>query len=88
MIDWGGKAYDWAIEFDQKIKNFISNGDHSAIINYEKLGSIAKLAVPTNDHYLPLLYALALQEKNESISYFNEKCEMGSMSMRSLIIQS
>ncbi len=87
MIDWGGKAYDWAIEFDEKIKKLIDERDHSAVINYDKLGRIAQLAVPTNDHYLPLLYSLALQEKNETISYFNEKCEMGSMSMRSLIIQ-
>jgi len=86
MIDWGGKAYDWAIEFDARIKMFMDERNHSGIINYDKMGSIAKLAVPTNDHYLPLLYALALQEKNEPVSYFNEKCEMGSMSMRSVQI--
>lgn len=86
MIQWGGKAFDWAIEFDTKIKGFIDAKEHNSIINYDKLGSIAKLAVPTNDHYLPLLYSLALQEKNENISYFNEKCEMGSMSMRSVKI--
>ncbi len=86
MIQWGGKAFDWAIEFDSKIKGFIDEKNHASIINYDKLGSIAKLAVPTNDHYLPLLYSLALQEKTESLSYFNEKCEMGSMSMRSLKI--
>lgn len=87
MIDWSGKAYDWNIEFDSKIKNFIDEQNHSGIINYEKLGKIAQLAVPTNDHYLPLLYSIALQEKNETVSYFNEKCEMGSVSMRSLIIK-
>ncbi len=87
MIDWSGKPYDWTIEFDSKIKQFIDEKNHSAIINYEKLGTIAKLSVPTNDHYLPLLYALALQEKNENVSYFNDKCEMGSVSMRSLLIQ-
>ena len=86
MIDWGGKAYDWAIEFDATIKKFIDDRNHSAIIHYDKLGKIAQLAVPTNDHYLPLLYTLALQEKNETLSYFNEKCEMGSLSMRSLKI--
>jgi len=86
MIDWGGKAYDWAIEFDEKIKKFIDEQNHAGVINYDKLGTIAKLAVPTNDHYLPLLYSLALQEKNDSLSYFNAKCEMGSMSMRSVKI--
>lgn len=86
MIDWKGKAYDWNIEFDTKIKNFIDDQNHDGIIHYEKLGRIAQLAVPTNDHYLPLLYSLALQGKKENISYFNEKCEMGSLSMRSVKI--
>lgn len=86
MIDWGGKAFDWAIEFDEKIKTFIDKGDHASIIHYEKMGTIAKYAVPTNDHYLPLLYSLALQEKHDPVSYFNAKCEMGSISMRSVQI--
>lgn len=86
MINWGGNAFDWAIEFDEKIKGFIDAGNHAAVVNYDKLGNIAKLAVPTNDHYLPLLYSLALQGKNESLTYFNEKCELGSVSMRSLQI--
>ncbi len=85
-IDWSGKAFDWTIEFDQKIKGFIDSKNHQGVIDYEKLGSIAKLAVPTNEHYLPLLYTLALQSKTDSLSYFNEKCEMGSMSMRSVKI--
>lgn len=86
MVDWGGKAYDWAIEFDQKIKTFMDKGDHTSIINYDKLGTIAKYAVPTNEHYLPLLYSLALQDKKDALSYFNDKCEMGSISMRSVQI--
>jgi 4,5-DOPA dioxygenase extradiol len=86
MVDWGGKAYDWTIEFDSRIKKFIDERDHQSVIHYEKLGRIAQLAVPTNDHYLPLVYILALEEKNETISYFNEKCEMGSLSMRSFKI--
>lgn len=87
MVNRNGKPYDWAIEFDEKIKKLIDEQNHSAVINYEKLGSIAKLAVPTNDHFLPLLYSLALQEKNEAVSYFNEKIDLGSASMRSLIIK-
>jgi 4,5-DOPA dioxygenase extradiol len=89
MVAWNNKedfAYDWAIEFDVKIKNLINEGNHESIMAYEKLGTTAKLSVPTNDHYLPLLYSLALQEKNEPITFFNEKCTMGSVSMRSLKI--
>lgn len=85
MVNWNGPAYDWAIEFDDKIKKFIDSSDHASVINYQNLGKIAQLAVPTNDHYLPLLYILGLQNQNESFSYFNDRCEMGSLSMRSLM---
>ncbi|MEY3416610.1 MAG: hypothetical protein RL060_721 [Bacteroidota bacterium] len=79
-------AYDWALEFDEKIKQYILEGNHQGIINYESLGKAAKLSVPSNDHYLPLLYTLGLQQKNESIAFFNEKSTMGAISMRSLKI--
>jgi 4,5-DOPA dioxygenase extradiol len=88
MIDFRNQdaAYDWAIEFDEKIKNLLINGDHQGVINYEALGKAAKLSVPSNDHYLPLLYTIGLQQKNEGISFFNEKNTMGSISMRSVKI--
>lgn len=86
MAQWNETSYEWAIEFDATIKKLIESGDHKPIINYETLGKSALLAVPTNDHYLPLLYSLALQEKNESLRFFNEKTTMGAISMRSLLI--
>lgn len=86
MVNWNGKPYDWAIEFDETIRKLIDAKDHAAIIGYEKLGAAAKLSVPTNDHFLPLLYALALQGNNEPVSYFNEKIDLGSASMRSVKI--
>jgi len=79
-------GYDWAIEFDNKIKTALEEKDHKSIIHYENYGSIAKLAIPTNEHYLPMLYSIALQEKNENISFFNAKNLAGSISMRSMII--
>lgn len=79
-------AFDWAIEFDIKIKELLEKGDHDPIINYKTLGKAAELSVPTNDHYLPLLYSIALQEKNESLQFFNDKTTAGSISMRSLKI--
>jgi 4,5-DOPA dioxygenase extradiol len=85
-INWSGKPYDWAIEFDNAIKNYIDARNHQAVIDYEMLGNAAKLSVPTNDHYLPLLYALALQEKNDGVRHFNESIDLGSASMRSLVI--
>ncbi len=86
VMVWQDKAYDWAIEFDEKIKQLILLGEHDSIIHYHKLGQAAQLSVPTNEHYLPLLYILALQDKEEKIKFFGDKVTLGSMSMRSLRI--
>lgn len=87
MVDFQNRTnYDWAAGFDAKIKSFLDSGNHQAIINYDQLGTEAKLAVPTNDHYLPMLYSIALQDKKEEISYFNEEMDAGSISMRSFLI--
>jgi len=79
-------GFDWALEFDARAKALIDQGDHQALVAYERLGPAARLAVPTNEHYLPLLYALAAKEEQEPIAYFNEACTMGGISMRSLLI--
>lgn len=79
-------AYDWAIEFDEKIKNLIEKKEHQPIINYSTLGKAALLSVPSNEHYLPLLYTLALQDKTDSLQFFNDKTTAGSISMRSVIL--
>ncbi len=86
MMDFSGGVYDWAVEFDEKIKQMIEGHDHQGIIDYEKIGASAKLAVPTNDHYLPLIYTIALQGKDEELKFFNEKTDLGSVSMRSLVM--
>jgi 4,5-DOPA dioxygenase extradiol len=80
------KAYDWAIEFDQTAARLMQAGDHSSLVNYRKLGQAAQLAIPTNEHYLPLLYILALQDKDEPIHFFADKVTAGSLSMRSVLI--
>ncbi len=85
QIDFENKTkFDWADEFDEKISGFIEKGDHDSVINYDKLGSIAKMAVPSNDHYLPLLYSLGVGYKKEELSFFNDKMDAGSISMRSV----
>jgi len=83
---WQDTAYDWALEFDERVKRLIASGDHDAIIQYQRLGPAARLAVPTNEHFLPLLYILALQERNEAIRFFTEKVTLGTISMRSVWI--
>lgn len=85
--DGQDQAYDWAIEFDQTIKDLIERGDHASIVNYQKLGQAARLSIPTNDHYLPLLYILALQAKHETVRFFADKVLAGSLSMRSVLIR-
>lgn len=80
-------GFDWAIEAREKINNWINKGDIHSIIDYEKQGSVIQLAVPTPEHYLPLIYSLALKEKSESIKLFNDKLLAGSLSMTSLIIE-
>ena len=85
-LNFSNKPYDWAIEFDSKIKAMIDKNDHQSIINFQNLGVLAKMAHPTYDHLLPLLYILALKDSNDEISYFNESFDLGSISMRSLVI--
>jgi 4,5-DOPA dioxygenase extradiol len=79
-------GFDWAIQANEKFKQLIQSGNHKELINYSALGREVQLAVPTPDHYLPLLYALALKEEEESISFFNDKPVMGSLTMTSVKI--
>lgn len=91
MIDWSKVTapeygYDWAIEANNKMKEFIKSKDHQQLINYRSQGKAFDLAIPSPDHYLPLLYTLALQEENEEAIVFNDKPVMGSLTMTSLKI--
>ncbi len=79
-------GFDWAIQANDKFKQLIRTGDFKSLTNYTELGREVQLAVPTPDHYLPLLYALALKEENEAVSFFNDKPVMGSLTMTSLKI--
>lgn len=79
-------GYEWAFEANNKMKKFILARDYKALIDYQSQGDAFNLAIPTPDHYLPLLYALALREKNEGVSLFNDKLVGGSLSMTSLKI--
>jgi len=77
-------GFDWAIQANEKFKQLIQSGNHKELINYTALGREVQLAIPTPDHYLPLLYALALKEEKEAISFFNDKPVMGSLTMTSV----
>jgi len=79
-------GYDWAIEANDTFKKLIIANRHNELIHYSSLGKEVQLAVPTPEHYLPLLYALALKSENEKVTFFNDKPVMGSLSMTSLRI--
>lgn len=91
MIAWdklneNNYGYDWAIEMNSIFKDKIASGDFKSLIAYEKLGTAAQLAIPTPDHYFPLLYNLGLQDSADSISFFNDKSVGGSLTMTSVKI--
>ncbi len=77
-------AYDWATTMNEKFKELIQHGDHIPLINYSTLGKEALLAIPTPEHYLPLLYTLGLKGSKDSISFFNDKAVGGSLTMTSV----
>ncbi len=77
-------AYDWAAEMNSQFKNYIVTGDHKSLINYTSLGREAMLAIPTPEHYLPLMYTLGLKSGNENITFFNDKVIGGSLTMTSV----
>ena len=83
-LDKPGFGYDWAIEMHELFKKKIADGDHQALINYETLSKSVKLAIPTPDHYYPLMYTLGLQNKNEQPFFFNDKLVAGSLNMTSV----
>lgn len=79
-------GFDWALKANEIFKELIISGNHVDLADYKKLGKEVQLAVPSPDHFLPLLYALALREEHEPISFFNDKAVMGSLTMTSLKI--
>jgi 4,5-DOPA dioxygenase extradiol len=90
MVAWDklneSYGFDWALEMNTVFKKKIEEKDHASLINYEKLNTSAKLAIPTPDHYYPLIYTLALQDEKDPISFFNDKPMAGSLTMTSVKI--
>jgi 4,5-DOPA dioxygenase extradiol len=81
-----GYAYEWATIANEKIKDFILKGDHNSLINFDKQGKEMLLGIPTPEHYLPMIYALALQEKDEQTVFYNDSIVAGSLNMLSIKI--
>lgn len=79
-------CFDWTFHMNQLFKELIMNDEHEKLINYMSLGKEAMMAIPTPDHYIPLLYTLGLKGKKEAVSFFNDKAVGGSITMTSLKI--
>ena len=79
------QAYDWAIEFDQMVAQHVDKGDLSGLSDFQQLGTVAQMAHPTYDHYLPLLYAAGAVGQGERVQHFNADFQMAAISMRSMV---
>jgi 4,5-DOPA dioxygenase extradiol len=89
LIDFehiGAKPYDWATDFDEAVKTSLLSRNHEKLIKYQGLSKNADMAAPTIDHYLPMIYTIALQEENEKVKFTYEGIQYGSVSMRSFQI--
>ena len=89
MISWeklNGPAYgyDWALSMNDTFKSLLSNGDHKSLIHYDQMGKEAMMAIPTPEHYLPLLYSIGLQSKKDTVTFFNDQPVGGSITMTSV----
>lgn len=89
MVAWDkintpGFGFDWAIQMNDTFKNLISSGDHQQLIKYDALGTAARLAIPTPEHYLPLIYTLGVKGAKDDVSFFNDKAIAGSLTMTSV----
>jgi 4,5-DOPA dioxygenase extradiol len=86
---WGRhkvEPFDWAVRFERQARELLLAGDHEPLANYEELGRDAMLSVPTPDHYLPLLYTIALQREHERVTFPVEGFDGGSISMLTIQI--
>lgn len=84
MINGGG--YDWTLHINNKFKELIHDNNFGALVNYKSLGPEAQMAIPTPEHYLPLLYTLGLKGPKDIVSFFNDKAVGGSLTMTSVKI--
>lgn len=92
MIAWDnmlepGFGYDWALEINEKMKDLIVAKKHQELINYQHFGLAGNYAIPSPEHYLPLLYSLAVQDEKDEISFLNDIPVGGSLTMTSVVLK-
>jgi 4,5-DOPA dioxygenase extradiol len=89
MVAWDklnspGFGFDWTLEIDTVFKQKIESRDYQSLINWSSLHNQISLAIPTLDHYIPLIYSVGLSDKEDEISFFNDKAVAGSLTMTSV----
>ncbi|MFZ6768878.1 4,5-DOPA dioxygenase extradiol [Undibacterium sp. Di26W] len=80
------RAYDWAQRFNDTMRAAILEQDWDKLVHYEQFGNDASLAVPTNEHFLPVLYVLGSKRPDERVTVFAEGMELGAISMMSVAV--
>jgi len=87
-IQWtdDAKPYDWAVRFNDKVRGHLAAHEHGALTDFVELGEDARLSVPTPEHYLPLLYVIAQQDQDETVSFAVDGIEYGSIGMLTAVI--
>ncbi len=85
---WGGKAQDFALEFDKLFTDKLSERDYGALADMQRLGSLLRMAHPTVDHYLPALTIAGASDERDDLTFMTESIDLGSVSMRSFIFHS
>lgn len=85
MLNWqnpNNMGFDWAIDFDEYIAGALTKSNHQQLVDYKQAGKSAILSVPTNEHYLPVLYAAAAQNNQSELVFTYQEMQMGAISMR------
>ena len=79
------EAYDWTLEFDHTIADWIAQGQLERLTRFLEMGTVARMAQPSHEHFLPLLYAAAAVQPGEVPSFFNDDYQGASIAMRSVL---
>ena len=85
QLNMQGITADWARDFDQYVKSALENGDDEALMHIELAGPCARIAVPSDEHYLPLLYIAAVRHSGDQLHFMTESFDLGTLSMRSVL---
>lgn len=79
-------GYDWAFEINDILKKNLMEDNTRALVEYQSLHKNMNLAIPTPEHYIPMLYILGMKNEGERVEIFNDKVIAASLNMTSFMI--